>query len=1411
MLSECANNIGSDFSGFLKRFAIWKILILFATILPGTLSSYSQSYSYELEQIPLENELYGISGTCILQDGEGFIWFTSQNGLFRSNGLEYVQYHMYPNNSDGKTLSAEKIQCLLSDENGILWIGGTNLVRFDSRTEEFKEIRDSYLNDLYSWAYIDCMADDRKGNLWIGNSFRLVKFNKESETFTRFPFLPPEKIDHLMFDRKGLLWIVCGNNDLATFDVETGHFEEIPNAPCTIKTLFEDSKGRIWVATYCGIYLFDRKEKTFTRYFFEPDDPNRLENQMVRAILEDQFSNLWVRTFDGVYMFDEKLELKYQWKQALEYKHSALHYTISTALFEDDQGNIWFFTENEINRIIHKYRNFQVYDPVPEAQSYVDQVFEGRDKHLWFRLNYSLCKLDRNSGSFERYMFHREDSMLMDTIGLAYELCLDNNHNFWMADFYKGLFKLVPRGDRVLHPVPVYEIPDSLPHETYITYPFVDSRERIWFILNHKEMCFFDQEKNRIFRLCDNPESNTRLPESAQVICEYDSNTILVGGWTGIYKIMLPLKDAGEGAAMPADIIEIRMKEENIPINLVSEIIVSKKNKPGTIWANSERGILKLSEEEIGPYQEAVYKGRIFTTRDGLISNTAANFLEDDLGNIWIGSRNGLSKLDPLTENISNYNHRNGLPSNRILGNLNSSEGELFFGTDNGFVSFLPDSFHYNSYIPPIVLTDFSINNQSVNPGEKSLLKKLITYSDSIKLSHDQNNISFAFASLNYIESSRNEYKYMLEGLHDEWVFAGHRNRAEFTNLRPGEYIFRVLGSNNEGVWNEEGARLHIRILAPPWRTWWAYVIYAFLLLLLIRWYRNYILGRTKLEAALEVEKIEKEKVLELDQMRSQFIANVSHEFRTPLTLLVNPLEDSLRNKSEEPGLSRKVQRIMLGNARRLQRLINQLLDISKLESGEIKLHLIIASLSDFVRALAGSFLSLAESRNIRFEIKIDIEEEYSCFDQDKMEKIISNLLSNAFKFCSDGGVISMGLEYGPAAKDVKEGFALLTVADTGKGIEKEQLDKIFDRFYQVSESDTREVEGSGIGLALTKELVELMHGEIQVESMPGKGSIFKVSFPVARECFNQQELKLMGSERHQTLDRTSRGYELSDISDYSDEKEALEEEEGSDKNIEKEVILVVEDNPELRSYICDKFREQYQLIEAGNGKEGMGKAIEHIPNLVITDLMMPHMGGVEMCRELKEHPATNHIPLIMLTAKADKRSRLEGLEAAADDYVSKPFDSEILVARARNLIIQRKELRKHFEKEMILSGNEYRTPNPKFRMLKDIIRTIEEHMGNPDFHLDSMTAHLNLSRSGIYRKVFAVTGSTPHELVRLMRMKRAASLLRDGEQNVNQVMYDVGMRNQSHFAKSFRRYYGINPGKYRNDNFKDIATETKS
>jgi signal transduction histidine kinase/DNA-binding response OmpR family regulator/ligand-binding sensor domain-containing protein len=1390
MPSECVAYIGSHSFGFRNRSAS-RIILLFLIACSGISGSYAQKYNYRVEQIPLENELNGFSGTCILQDNEGFMWFGSKDGLYRSDGIAYVKYPTNTKNSDGKSLSDDIINCMLEDAKGILWIGGHNLTRFDKKIQVFREFRDSIQDLIPSWNLIDCMVDDKKGNLWIGTRFRLLKFNKQSETFTHFPFITNSGIDQLMFDQDGTLWIEYDEDELCSYDVEADLFEVIPNTPCTLKALFEDSKQRFWITSYCGVYLFDKEKKTFTQYFFKPDDPNRLNNQMVRAILEDHSSNLWMRTFDGVYMFNKNLELKYHWKQPVEYRHFALHYSLTNALYEDNQGNIWFFTENEINRIIFKHKNFQAYDPLPDQQTWVRQLFEDRDKNIWFGMNYSLSKLDRINGRFERYMFHKEDSILLDELQDSYSLCIDSNQSFWMADHFNGLYKLIPQGDNIMHPIPVYEIPDSLQKETILSHPFADSRGRIWFSINFGEQFFYDQVQDKIYRLTEKPGSKIKLPIGASVLYEFDSTTLLAGGWSGMYKIILPLKETIEGAAIPSDIIEIKFKGDTNSIKMVTDMIVSKIKYPGTIWANSENGLVKISEEEMSDNHKVAYIGRLFTTSDGLPSNIVVSIQEDNQGDIWIGTSNGLSRLDPLTENITNYNIRNGLPSNRFFRNVKTAQGELFFGTDNGFISFFPDSINYNRFIPPIFLTEFSINNQPVVPNENTILNELITYTDSIELSYDQNNFSFGFASLNYTESVRNQFKYKLEGQNDDWVYTGSRNHAEFTNLKPGEYNFKVIGSNNDGLWNEKGTQLHITIHPPPWKTWWAFIIYVCLLLFLIRWYRNYLLAKAKLRTELEVEKIEKEKALELDHMKSRFFANISHEFRTPLMLLLGPIEDAVKKRSGPREFNMDILGAMHRNGRRLLQLINQLLDLSKLETGKVKLMVSEGNLEAFIKNILLSFDSLAESKQITFKYDLPKASVDCYFDRDKVQKILTNLLSNAFKFTSEGGRVMVTLQYEKSNESHGSQIAEMVVSDTGIGIPLEKLERIFGRFYQVNDSDTRTEEGTGIGLALTRELVELYRGEISVESKPGKGSTFRVKLPVSVEQFKEDEIGSGVSE-----EEVKKGLEKTGIE--PEEQLVIEPTETDATRAMKDapIILIVEDNVDLTNYISRSLGKNYGILTAENGKEGLERARENIPDLVISDVMMPLMNGLEMCSKLKKDDRTSHIPVVMLTARADRGSKLEGLETGADDYIIKPFDAEELKVRVRNMIDQRKKLIEKFRKEL-LSDSEEMDLSPGDQLLEKLISLVTRHMAEPEFRMDQLASELNMGRSQMYRKVAAITGYTPHDFILNLRLKKAAGLFLNGHRHVATVIHQVGFNSQSYFATCFKKLYGITPSEY--------------
>jgi len=568
-------------------------------------------------------------------------------------------------------------------------------------------------------------------------------------------------------------------------------------------------------------------------------------------------------------------------------------------------------------------------------------------------------------------------------------------------------------------------------------------------------------------------------------------------------------------------------------------------------------------------------------------------------------------------------------------------------------------------------------------------------------------------------------------------------------------------------------------------------MFYGFILLFLVRWYRGFLIKREKIKADFKIKELEVNKMQELDHMKSRFFANISHEFRTPLTLIQGPIEELRKQFRGQPEESIQLFQTVKRNTKRLQDLISQLLDISKLETGNVNLQVSMGDLVEFVKAIVLSFLSLAEYKKIRYEYVLPKEGRMVHFDPDKVEKILTNLISNAFKYTNEGGTIWVGIQFRKASSDDTFNSVEMKVSDTGKGIPEEMLEKIFDRFYQVNDPYSREVEGTGLGLALTKELVDLYRGNITVESEPGKGSTFIINLPVSVAQFEENEIVSPTSDENINIEPVLQVHAHEDFEDTY-----ITEDEIPDSAKDKPVILIVEDNDDLRKYISRNLENRYSITLAENGKMGLDKAHKNIPDLVISDVMMPEMDGMEMCKRLKTDERTDHIPVIMLTVRADSYSKLGGLETGADDYLVKPFDPQELKVRARNLLEQRRKLMEKFRMEFISDTIEMGLP-PKDQFIKRLLDIFDQHISDPEFSIDQLSGELNLSRSQVHRKVMAITGYAPNELFRNHRLKNAALLFRSGYTHVAQVMHRVGFNNQSYFTKCFGKLFEMTPSQF--------------
>ncbi|MGI9544736.1 MAG: hybrid sensor histidine kinase/response regulator transcription factor, partial [Cyclobacteriaceae bacterium] len=665
----------------------------------------------------------------------------------------------------------------------------------------------------------------------------------------------------------------------------------------------------------------------------------------------------------------------------------------------------------------------------------------------------------------------------------------------------------------------------------------------------------------------------------------------------------------------------------------------------------------------------------------------------------------------------------------------------------------------------------------------KTPLANAISYLDRLELTYRQNDFSLEFAALNFVNPESNLYKYKLEPYEEDWIETSASNRiARYTNISPGEYTFRVTGSNNDGLWNEAGKSLSIIVLPPWWQTWWAYALYALVFIGVFLYWRSYEIKRVKLKHRAEY-------LSELDQLKSRFFANISHEFRNPLTLILGPVKkliDKQTNQHDQNNLA-GIQR----NAQRLLRLVNQLLDLSKLEAGKLKLEAVKSDIVSFVRNQANAFSSLADSKNISFTIDLPEEKVGVYFDRDKLEKIINNLLSNAFKFTPEEGSVKVKMQ--PITKGTKE-WMQIKVADSGKGIPPKEIKKIFDRFYQVDASLTREQEGTGIGLALTKELVELHHGEIKVKSVRGQVTTFTLLLPLGKDHLNEediiQELPLPEEAIESVEARMHPSELVAHTSDTLLEKD-------SEQVVEKPLVLIVEDHQEMRKFIRTSIGDQYQVQEAEHGVVGLEMSQELLPDLIISDVMMPEMDGYALCEKIKTDELTSHIPVVLLTAKADRRSKLTGLQTGADDYLSKPFDEEELQLIVRNRIAERRKMRERFSRDITLEPRHISITSLDEQFLAKVLDIIEEHMADENFSIEALSQQAGYSHMHFYRKIKALSGQTPSQFLRTIRLKRAAAMLQKKSDQVTQIAYNVGFNSLSYFNKCFKDQFGMTPGQY--------------
>jgi signal transduction histidine kinase/ligand-binding sensor domain-containing protein/DNA-binding response OmpR family regulator len=1340
------------------------------------------------------------------EDQDGFLWIGTVDGLNRYDGTRFRTFRHSPD--DSLSLSNNNVYDLFCAPDGRLWIatlrGGLN--RFDPATERFDRFRQQDGKDsaLQSNEIIDILQDS-KGRMWLGTAAGLhevLHFEKEAGQVS-FRYFPPPKNDPELgfkgvFDLQeagnGRLWLATLEG-LVEFDPETGGFTNVSYQDPSIrvsgldylatKRLATGSDHAVWAGTpNTGLFRMTPSKNPVSGGFqpkwdYFPAAPGMLSHESVNALLFHREAKVaWVGTTNGltrIQIGPRPDEFTFDHFFAEEKNPYSLIFDGITALFMDSAGSLWVGTDNGLSVLYGHPKPFLNFpgdpsDPKKLPNPNIQSIWEDANGILWIGTVAGLSRFDPQTGTYEH--FSREDGLAGNRVRALYQ---DPEGRIW-AGCYGGLSKLNPLpGGKVRFENFVFN-PRNLDNtvSTDQFYGLIPDLEGDLWVPAYKGVACFDK-KTESFRSFPFDSAN-------HFVCMIPLNrdTLLFGTQLGIIQLN---KRNGKFSRFLNPITGNPV----LPDKVIKMMVYSRE---GNLWISSGDGLYLLR------FPDGML--HFFHEFDGSPIGVANGMLVSDDGALWISSSNGIARLetdenaaDPRAQNtlsLHKYDIHDGLGGNVFISRAcaKGPSGRLYFGGTHGLTSFHPDSLASNPNAPNVRLTTLLLRNRpvQVHSDEGFFLPQSLHSLDRLTLPWFERVISFQFAALNFIDPKKNQYAYQMEGFDADWIPAGERLEATYTNLDPGTYTFRVKASNNDSIWNEEGTSILLVVKPPWWRTKAAYLVYALLFLGALFGLWRFLINRERLKHSLEIKQMETSQLLEMDRMKSRFFANISHEFRTPLTLIKGPATDLYSGGYAGDG--KKEAGIILRNASRLMNLINELLDLSRLEAGSLQADFSHQDLAKFLRTVASAFESLADRRDIDFSVLGTEDAVWMYFDPGKLETVFNNLLSNAFRFTPEGGRIVMALQTPEGGKDV-----LVLVEDSGPGIPLDQQGRIFDRFYQAGAPGFQVSGGSGIGLALSRELVLLHKGSISVESTQGQGSRFKVRLPLLGGAHMESKSGSITSQKN--VREVAFVPEIPPSAEKSSEAALLVAADTSDTPL----LLLVEDNPDLLEYMADHFRPAYSILEAKDGKEGLTLATERLPDLIISDLMMPNMDGFELCNQIKSDTRTSHIPFILLTAAAERESRIEGLETGADDYLTKPFDMAELKVRAQNLIRQREALRKRFSKSVNLAPSEIAITSIDEKFLQKLIGLVEKNMENPDLSVEMLASEMAMSRMQLHRKLSALTGQSASRFIRSIRLARAKQLFDGRFGNVSEVCFASGFNNLSYFAKCFKEQFGSSPSDY--------------
>ncbi|SEN44472.1 Signal transduction histidine kinase [bacterium A37T11] len=1350
-----------------KLWALW-------VMVGCSVASYAQQPAVQFLQLDVNKGLSSNQVTAIVKDQQGFLWFGTAAGLNRYDGREVTIFRH--NSRDSSSLSDNSINNLFVGPYGQIWVGNrAGFDVFDAQTEKFDHSISRQLKVQTSLVGVTAVQRDVAGRYWIlDQDSGLFRFDTARRVLQPYKTVGHNRhISGISTGKDNDLWLVYDNGFIE--QIRTDNFKPLFSTQALVNRQDLDAAAglQLYMDREKGLWVYARNQPAGA-YYFPPGytqfhhlhtdaQVGRLNSNLVSGVTEDNRGRIWLATDHGGINIVEKKKLNVSYLLNEEFDERSLAQNSTVNLYKDRDGIIWvgtykkgvsYYHENLVKFPVYRHKaGNQVSLPYDD----VNRFAEDREGNLWIGTNGGgLAYYNRAKHAFKLYRHQSTDphSISSDVI---VSLCFDKQGILWIGTYHGGLEKF--DGKQFTHYLHDPANPESIPDNS-VWELMEDSRGRLWVGTLSGGLCIFDREKNRFERLGYGSTNGSRS-SYISALMEDNQGRIWIGSATGI-----DVMDARTGHFR--HIQNDPKQPHSLSNDYINDIQQDSRNR---IWIGTRDGL--------NLYNEATGDFKIFRQEDGLTDNTVLTMLEDGSKKLWLSTLKGISAMRyPAGEEgkavFLNYDSSDGLQATAFNENaaLRTSRGELIFGGPSGFNLIDPHTLKEPINKPIPIITNILLFNKPVRIGEKVDGHVLLEHSPAllreISLAHDQYMFSIAFTSLDFLNKEHSGFLYKLEGFNENWVQADRNHPiATFTNLDAGDYTFKVRVSANSGPWSDAYELLRIHISPPFWRTPWAYLLYAVLVVGTLLLVRHIEKQRAVNLYKLRQEREEAQRIRELDSLKTRFFTNVSHEFRTPLSLILSPLDKLITHAADEQ--QRTHLSLIQRNARRLLNLVNQLLDFRKMDQQELRLHPQPGDIIQNISQHVDSFSDMAEKKQIQYTYEKNITQWYTSFDHDKLERVLFNLLSNAFKFTPEGGKVGVRLNL---KKDDEQAEACLyiQVSDSGIGIPADKQEQVFKRYFQHDTPPGLLNQGSGIGLSITREYVLLAGGDIRLESIPDQGSIFTVMLPL-----------------HPVTDPPGKNTDT--------QPRARKADHGVHA---RQRILLVEDNDDFRFYLKDNLREFYLIEEATEATAGWQKTLAIHPDLIVSDISMPGSSGIEFCRKLKNDPRTAHIPVILLTAITDEQTQLEGLETGAADYITKPFNVELLLSKIKTQLRQKSSLEKTYKKQLSVQPHAAVIPDADEKFMRMALEVTERFLGDANFSVEQFAREMGMSRVGLYKKMLLLSGHTPSEFMRNIRMKRAAQLLEQSQLSIAEVAYEVGFNSPKQFSKYFKSVYLVLPSAYR-------------